>query len=1019
MENLNKTIKQKNTMAFHVKRLLPLTFSLLIFLGTMFPSIVTAQCAVPTSVTFSTTDAACFGASSITVLTVNNAPAPDNGTMRYQLVYDSANSTNNLQIVKDWQASPVFTQVGDGSYFINVQQICSGANGGISDSLQSAVVTVNSTASALDINAVNVLKNVSTCSNNGSFNVTVTGGSGNYTYALINSLNEAEPITDYVAPPQASDTFSNRAVGTYYVRVYDACGYYATAPVTLNTVGDNNLNWMQVAAPQTTYSCDSISTNFFLNNYNGNPTVSGNPDSAERMWTQIGVNGIADTLTGWTWLSSVVSFSKTYYFTSYPDTIYAGYKSACGTVLINSQIIQQPAIQIQYSSLGTVASNCGANIIQFQLKDSANPTFNNTPYYNGKISIDSGRTWSEVNTTGNTFTDTLQAGQTYFVWATSSCGDTAKIELSIPEVAIALQLAESNILACPGNSGFDMQVSNYSGDASQILFTVLKQPDGADLPESWYDSVYQTGSSNGIPYIDNAQYTYNLPIGEYIIQAQDGCGNSAIDTITITEPMIEMNTIQLNPNCSTASQNGFTLTYNLPNYIAVSSGILTALSHSITVIVTNTATGETDSTYNNNIGFSSITATVNGTTLSHGMNLSAGTYNVKVVNGPWFTSPQYLLPIGYYPACSWDTTITITSGGALNASMLATSSCNGGTSSTIAVSVTGGSGAESYTYQLQSVSGSDTTNVGAAQNTGIFNGLSASTQYNVKITDTCGRSINYKVSISNAPLYLTFSTVALPCTGDVFSMILPTVDGATYAWMANDTIIPGATTNEYTVTVPSADTVVTYVGEINLGNDCLILSQPYTLNPADCASSLPVTGFQLSAQVEGNNDVLLTWGTTTEINSKNFTVQRSADGGKTWIDVGTIATKAVNGNSSIPLSYQLTDSYVPVGNYEYRVVETNMDGNTANSNIVPIQITAGAKIYPIPASTYVRIVLPAGVSNATYRMISTDGKIVLSGTMSNQGNYGQISVSELASAVYFLQITVNNVMQTYEVQVQH
>jgi len=182
---------------------------------------------------------------------------------------------------------------------------------------------------------------------------------------------------------------------------------------------------------------------------------------------------------------------------------------------------------------------------------------------------------------------------------------------------------------------------------------------------------------------------------------------------------------------------------------------------------------------------------------------------------------------------------------------------------------------------------------------------------------------------------------------------------------------------------------------------------------------LPITGLQLNARIQGNNDVLLTWGTITEINSKSFTVQRSADNGKTWVNVGSLPTQAQNGNSSVPLTYQLSDQYVPVGNYEYRVVETDINGSTTMSNVVPIQITAGAKIYPIPASTYLRIILPAGVNSVPYRMISTDGKVVLQGSMSNQGNFGQISVSGLASAVYFLQVTVNNAVQTYKVQVQH
>ena len=185
------------------------------------------------------------------------------------------------------------------------------------------------------------------------------------------------------------------------------------------------------------------------------------------------------------------------------------------------------------------------------------------------------------------------------------------------------------------------------------------------------------------------------------------------------------------------------------------------------------------------------------------------------------------------------------------------------------------------------------------------------------------------------------------------------------------------------------------------------------------SAGLPITGLQLTAQPQANNDVLLTWGTLTEINSKDFTVQRSADGGKTWITVGIQPTQAANGNSSVPLTYQLTDPTVQVGEYEYRIVETDVDGATTTSNVVQIVITGGGQVFPNPANTLLNVKLPASANSVPYRLISADGKIVLSGTITNTGNYGQISVAGIASDIYFLQITVNNTVQTYEVRIQH
>jgi hypothetical protein len=188
------------------------------------------------------------------------------------------------------------------------------------------------------------------------------------------------------------------------------------------------------------------------------------------------------------------------------------------------------------------------------------------------------------------------------------------------------------------------------------------------------------------------------------------------------------------------------------------------------------------------------------------------------------------------------------------------------------------------------------------------------------------------------------------------------------------------------------------------------------------ALSLPVTGLHLNAQLQNNNNALLTWETITEINCKNFTLQRSNDKGKTWVSINTQASKARDGNSSVPLSYQFADNALPVGDYLYRVVETDIDGDTTLSNTLQIQITGngGLMIYPNPANSTVNILLPSGVNTAIYRLIGVDGKIVQTGSLVKvTGNYGQLNVSSVASGIYFVQIIVNNNIQTMKLQVQH
>ena len=287
---------------------------------------------------------------------------------------------------------------------------------------------------------------------------------------------------------------------------------------------------------------------------------------------------------------------------------------------------------------------------------------------------------------------------------------------------------------------------------------------------------------------------------------------------------------------------------------------------------------------------------------------------------------------------------------------------------------------------------------------------------------------NSLIAISNTQQLLSFDPTtgnlkwSKPLSGPVLTAVGPASDGSRpetvfgsmfYDANGNLYAFGNHTGNLYEVDTNGNTAIIANLG-VNNNNDGANCP-----NSIIAPSALPVTQLILAAQMQGSS-VQLTWGTTTEINSKHFTVQRSADGGKTWINIGTLPTQAPNGNSSSPLTYQLTDLYVPMGNYEYRVIETDIDGNTMLSNVARISITTGGThIFPNPAKSVLKVALPAGANSVPYRIISTDGKVVLQGSMSNQENFGQISVAGLASAVYFLQVTINNAVQTYKVQVQH
>lgn len=170
---------------------------------------------------------------------------------------------------------------------------------------------------------------------------------------------------------------------------------------------------------------------------------------------------------------------------------------------------------------------------------------------------------------------------------------------------------------------------------------------------------------------------------------------------------------------------------------------------------------------------------------------------------------------------------------------------------------------------------------------------------------------------------------------------------------------------------------------------------------------LPVrwTAAGLQASVV-NGQVVLSWGTATEINNKEFIVQRSVNGSSKFINVGTVQSKAEGGNSTSTLSYSFTDKS-PLASAVYRIAEVGTDGNTHYSNSVTIALN-GAKnklsVYPNPAASAF-LTVKGAVAGSAYRIVSINGINVAKGVISSTN---QVSISHLASGVYVLQVASTN-----------
>ncbi|MDO6435122.1 T9SS type A sorting domain-containing protein [Flavitalea sp. BT771] len=118
-----------------------------------------------------------------------------------------------------------------------------------------------------------------------------------------------------------------------------------------------------------------------------------------------------------------------------------------------------------------------------------------------------------------------------------------------------------------------------------------------------------------------------------------------------------------------------------------------------------------------------------------------------------------------------------------------------------------------------------------------------------------------------------------------------------------------------------------------------------------CPVTLPVNFVYFKGQRMEGSGVMLSWGTAMEQNDKGFEVQRKTGTGD-FQDIAFISSKAPEGNSSLPLSYDFLDAGSYEGNGEYRLVQIDIDGQKHYSPLVVVKGKERSlllSVYPTPS----------------------------------------------------------------------
>ena len=173
------------------------------------------------------------------------------------------------------------------------------------------------------------------------------------------------------------------------------------------------------------------------------------------------------------------------------------------------------------------------------------------------------------------------------------------------------------------------------------------------------------------------------------------------------------------------------------------------------------------------------------------------------------------------------------------------------------------------------------------------------------------------------------------------------------------------------------------------------------------SNDLPITLLSFKA-LKQENKVLLQWETATEMNSKTFEVQRSANGTSFNEVIGHLPAA---GNSSMLKRYNLVDNRPMKGMNYYRVKETDLDGKFIFTKIAVVDFDLAeniAVIYPNPTTENVLLNITNFTSNTlSYKLFDLNGKLISDNKITDSQT--TIELKKFPSATYYFQIINGNI----------
>ncbi|RYF63371.1 MAG: T9SS type A sorting domain-containing protein [Cytophagaceae bacterium] len=166
-------------------------------------------------------------------------------------------------------------------------------------------------------------------------------------------------------------------------------------------------------------------------------------------------------------------------------------------------------------------------------------------------------------------------------------------------------------------------------------------------------------------------------------------------------------------------------------------------------------------------------------------------------------------------------------------------------------------------------------------------------------------------------------------------------------------------------------------------------------------NTLPVQFLSFDAKTE-NSAVRLEWKTASEKNNSHFTIRRSVNG----TDFSTIATIPGRGDSQNENSYTAYDRLPFNGISYYQLLQTDLDGKTAELETKSINFALNSKQYlalaPVPAQGFTLASFPIGTSHI--ELFDISGRSVRKIKINNSSTQHRMNLEDLAKGTYLIKV---------------